>query len=218
MNKAVIFDVDGTLIDGTEGIINSVKYAISKMGLKQLPKSELISFVGPPIQNSVKEKFNLNDSDAQTFANIFRKKYAEGDVYLAKVYSGIYDLLDFLKEKNFKLGVATYKREDYAIKLVKYFNFDKYFDSVCGADNENKLTKYDILVNCKNNLGCENKNNIMVGDTLHDAEAAQKLEIGFIGVTYGFGFKNRDDAKKYNPLFAVNEPKEILEFIKNNFV
>ena len=216
MFDSIIFDVDGTLLDGTEGIISSVRYTINKMGLKSLTQEDLLSFVGPPVQNSAKEKFNLNDDDAQTFANIFRKKYADGDVFLATVYDGIYDLLDFLKEKKFKMGVATYKREDYAINLMKYFNFDKYFISICGADNENKLTKFDILVNCKKSLLTENEKTIMIGDSYHDAAAAHQLGINFIGVTYGFGFKEVDDIKQYSHIFIANSSYDILEFLKNN--
>ena len=214
MKNTIIFDVDGTLIDGTEGILNSVKYAIEKMGLRTLNQEELISFVGPPIQNSAKEKFNLSDKDAQTFANIFRQKYAEGDVFLAKVYNGIYELLNYLKNNNCKMGVATYKREDYANSLMKYYEFDKFFDSICGADNENKLTKFNILENCKNSLSEENTNFIMIGDSYHDAEAAQKLGMCFIGVTYGFGFKSINDVNQYPNIFCANKPLEILNFFK----
>lgn len=214
MCNSVIFDVDGTLLDGTEGIIKSVNHAISVMKLPKLTEEELISFVGPPVQNSAKNKFSLTDDEAQIFANIFRKKYAEDDVYLAKVYNGIYDLLEFLKQKNYKLGVATYKREDYAINLMRYFKFDAYFDSICGADNENKLTKFDILVKCKNSLSLNNNKIIMVGDSYHDAQAADELGIDFIGVTYGFGFKTAREVNEYPNILCANTPLEIL----NHFI
>lgn len=214
MQKSVIFDVDGTLLDGTEGILNSVKYAISELKLPELSAEELLTFVGPPIQNSAKQKYNLNDEEAQAFANIFRSKYSSGDVLLARVYDGIYDLLDFLKQNNCKLGVATYKREDYAIGLMKHFGFDKYFDSICGADNENKLTKFDILVNCRNNISNSADNVIMIGDSYHDAQAAEKLGVEFIGVTYGFGFKTEQDVNEYPNILCAKTPYEITEFLK----
>lgn len=216
MYNSVIFDVDGTLLDGTEGIIKSVKYAIDEMNLSQITEEQLISFVGPPVQNSAKNIFNLNDNDAQEFANIFRKQYAVGDVFLAKVYDGIYDLLGYLKEKNIKMGVATYKREDYAIDLMKHFGFDKYFDSICGADNENKLKKIDVLQNCINNLSKNREDVIMIGDSCHDAEASQKLGVSFIGVTYGFGFKNSDEIIKYKPIFVAKNIYEILKYFTGN--
>ncbi|MBE7706118.1 MAG: HAD family hydrolase [Cyanobacteria bacterium SIG30] len=214
MNKAVIFDVDGTLLDGTEGIINSVKYTINEMKLPKISQAELISFIGPPVQNSAKDKFSLSEEEAQKFANIFRKKYADGNVFLANVYDGIYELLHFLKRKNYKLGVATYKREDYAINLMKHFEFDKYFDFICGADNENKLTKFDILVNCKNSLCTRDEKTIMIGDSYHDAQAAKKLNVDFIGVTYGFGFKTEKDINQYPNILCASKVNEILKYFQ----
>lgn len=214
MHTTIIFDVDGTLLDGTEGIIKSVKYTINKLKLPELSDNQLTLFVGPPIQNSAKNIFKLNDNDAQEFADIFRNQYASGDVFSARVYDGIYELLDYLKRNNIKTGVATYKREDYAIALMKHFNFEKYFTSICGADNNNKLSKLNILENCIANFTLNKKEVIMIGDSLHDAEAAQKAGVEFIGVTYGFGFKTANDVNKYPNLFYANSPIEIIEKLK----
>lgn len=214
MDKTVIFDVDGTLLDGTEGILSSVQYMIQKHNLANLLDDTLLTFVGPPIQDSLKRIYNMDDSQAQLCANTFRNKYKNEDVYKAKVYDGIYDLLDLLKTKGCKIGVATYKREDYAINLMKYFCFDKYFNSICGADNENKLKKIDIMKNCIDSLTSDNKNAIMIGDSWHDAEAAQKLKVDFIGVTYGFGFRTKEDVMKYNSILSANSVSEIINFFQ----
>lgn len=213
MYKAVIFDVDGTLLDGTEGILNSVRFAIEQFGLEKPEERKMLEFVGPPIQNSCKSIFKMDDEDAQAFANCFRKQYGEKDVFYARVYDGIYSLLDSLKSAGVKMGVATYKRQDYAVELMKHFGFDKYFDSMCGADNENKLKKFDILVNCMNELGAKKEETLMIGDSFHDGEAAQKLGVGFIGVTYGFGFKTFDEIKCYNPVVCADSPVKIQKFL-----
>lgn len=214
MYKTVVFDVDGTLIDGTEGILASVKYMIEKHHLKQLSEEVLKTFIGPPVQNSLKQIYSMTEEEAQICANTFREKYSKEDVYKAKVYDGICEILCYLKSKKYKLGVATYKREDYAISLMQHFGLDKYFDSVCGADNENKLSKMDILKNCINNLSHNNSEVIMIGDSYHDADAAENLGIKFIGVTYGFGFKNEYELKKYdkNLLFVATTPLKLKEF------
>lgn len=214
MYKSIIFDVDGTLIDGTEGILKSVRYTINQFGLEMPDDDKMLEFVGPPIQNSCKSIFNMNDEEAQAFANCFRKQYGERDVFYAKVYDGIYPLLEFLKQSGVKMGVATYKREDYALELMKHFKFDNYFTSICGADNENKLKKLDILVNCMNFMGASREETIMIGDSVHDSEAALKLNVKFIGVTYGFGFKTKKEIIPYSPLFSAQTPKDILEFFR----
>lgn len=215
MFKSVIFDVDGTLIDGTEGILKSVRKAIVNFELPVLSDEKLVEFVGPPVQNSCKSAFGVDDEFAQRFANFFRKEYAGGDVFLAYVYDGIYELLEFLKSQGYKLGVATYKRQDYAINLMKHFGFDKYFDSICGADNENKLKKIDILENCLNELNAQKNEAILVGDSVHDAGAAKELGIAFIGVTYGFGFKNKAEINKYPSILCADNVEQIINHFKD---
>ena len=212
MYKSIIFDVDGTLIDGTEGILKSVCKAIKHFNLPMPSQEKLVEFVGPPMQNSCKATFNTTDEFAQDFANFFRKEYANGDVFFASVYDGIYELLEHLKSKNYKLGVATYKRQDYAIDLMRHFGFDKYFDSICGADNENKLKKIDILKNCMNEICAQKSSSILIGDSYHDGAAAKELGVGFIGVTYGFGFKTIEEAQEYSPIFTATSAKEITKF------
>ncbi|MCD7780637.1 MAG: HAD hydrolase-like protein [Candidatus Gastranaerophilales bacterium] len=214
--KAVIFDIDGTLLDGKEGILSSVASTIKYYNLKKLTDSELLSFVGPPIQNSFMKLYGVDKITAQKYADYFRLKYANGDVFRAKVYDEIYKLLELLKQKEYILSVATYKRQDYAADLAKHFNFDKYFDFIFGADNDNKLTKKDIIEIAIKSCNCKSNETIMIGDSCHDGQAANELGIDFIGVTYGFGFKNKDDVLQYNPVLIAQNVNEIIEFFKLN--
>ena len=218
MYKAVVFDVDGTLLDGTEGIIKSVKSTLEHFNLPPLNDERLLKFVGPPIQNSCKEHLGMSSEEAQEFANYFRHQYASGDVFYARVYDGIFELLDTLKRLNIRMGVATYKRQDYASDLMKHFGFDKYFTSICGADNENKLKKIDIMKNCIAGLRVKKGDVLMVGDSLHDGGASVELNVGFIGVTYGFGFKSKPEIEPYLPICCADSPKEVQEFFEKIYV
>ena len=214
MFNSVIFDVDGTLLDASEGIKKSVLFALDKFNLKLPPHHSINEFIGPPIQNSCKNIFKLNEEAAQKFADCFRKKYAAGDVFLAEPYIHIYELLEFLKSINTKLGVATYKREDYAVDLMKHFRFDKYFDAIHGADNNNKLTKKDLINKCIYDLNTRPEETIFIGDSASDGIAAAEAGCQFIAVTYGFGFKNSNDTARFNPLLTVNNIDEIIKFFK----
>ncbi len=214
----VIFDLDGTLIDGTEGILSSVKYLIKKHNLADISEEELLSFIGPPIQNSLKKVYNLTDEQAQIYANTFREKYKNEDVYKAKIYNNIDVLLKNLKSNGYKLGIATYKREDYARSLVTHLGFDIFMDLTCGADNENKLTKKDILQKCIFDLKSNPENTVFVGDSLSDGIAANELGCKFIAVTYGFGFKSLEETKKCSPILIADCVENISNFFvsKNN--
>jgi len=98
-------------------------------------------------------------------------------------------LLKPLKQKGFLIGVATYKREDYALDILKHFGILEYCDVVHGADNENKLRKSDIVHLCISEMSVDNDKVVLAGDTYYDLEGSEEANIHFIAVTYGFGFR-----------------------------
>lgn len=205
----IIFDLDGTLLDTTEGVIESAIYAIKAMNYEELAYDTMLSFVGPPIQESFSKHYNCNSEEAQNVANIFRDYYKENALFKAKPYEGIFELLEQLKKAGKKIAVATYKREDYALTLLKHFGLDQYFESIHGADNKNTLKKADIIGTCICELNATKENSVLVGDTIHDAVGAEKAGISFIAVTYGFGFKVVLDVMEYKNIGIAETPLDI---------
>lgn len=213
MIKNVIFDLDGTLLDTREGIIESAVYAAQKCGYNELPRETLLKFVGPPIQQSFMTHYGCNKEEAQRAANIFREYYKTTALLKAEVYSGIYELCERLKRNNIIMSVATYKREDYALILLRHFGFDKYCAPIHGADNNNILKKDDIVRMCIKEMNADKYNTVLVGDTVHDAEGAVRADIAFIGVTYGFGFGSERDMAEYPHIGTAEKPYDIGNII-----
>lgn len=214
MKRAVIFDVDGTLLDTTEGVLSSVKYTIAAHRLPAVAKEELLSFIGPPIQDSFARQYGLEGAVLQELASTFRERYKEGDVLKALPYEGIYEVCDELMRRGIAIAIATYKRQDYAEKIMRHFHFDRYTDIIFGADHENKLKKADIIRMCLEAAGVEPAEAVMVGDTEHDALGAAAAGMDFIAVTYGFGFRKKEDAMRFeHTLGAAERPREILDYI-----
>ncbi len=213
--KAFIFDVDGTIINPHEGLIECVKAAIKKLNFEMLSDDVLNTFIGPPIQNSFQKYYNLSEIEAKRARDVFRSFYEKDEfLFKAYVYNGIMDLLKLLKERNIQIGIATYKREDYAVKLLKHFDIAQYCDKICGADFENKLTKLDIIKNCMKSLNINNPSDaIMVGDTCFDGFAANELKMDFICCTYGFGFKSQDEIDKHKNIFVANDVSDISKVL-----
>lgn len=214
MSRAVIFDVDGTLLNPEEGVCAAVQHVISMYGLPPLSYEELLTFNGPPIQKSFSEHYQLEVSECQKLADEFRKRYKNHDLYLAKVYSGIYEAMNSLKHDGIKMGIATYKRHDYAFDLMQYLHFDEYTGVICGADNYNRLKKEDIVRNCLEKLQVVPENAVMVGDSDNDAIAASRIGMQFLGVTYGFGFSSVEDMRQYCPLGCAESPEAIYPLLK----
>ena len=123
------------------------------------------------------------------------------------------ELLINLKKNGIKIGVATYKREDYAIDILKYFGIAEYCNVIHGADNDNKLTKADIVEMCINEMNEEKMGVLLIGDTEHDAKGAQNSGIGFIGVTWGFGYKSLSHKIGFPCISIVENAEEILRYL-----
>lgn len=211
--RVVLFDLDGTLLDTTEGVLESAVYAAKKLGYKELPYEQMLSFVGPPIQNSFMKHYGCSAERAQEAANTFRTYYKENALYKARLYPGMIEVLEKIKEKGVKMGVATYKREDYAISILEHFGIAPFCISMHGADHFNKLTKADIVNLCINEMTPNREDVVLVGDTEHDAIGAKNAKVDFLGVTYGFGFKSVADVSVYPNIGCAHNTFDILKFL-----
>lgn len=211
--EIAVFDVDGTLLDTTKGIMASVKFAISEMGFAPLSDEQILTFIGPPIRDSFAKAYNLEGETLQAITDCFRNRYKDYELFNAVPYSGIYHLLDKLFNRGIKLAIATYKRQDYAETLLKHFDFDTYTNILYGADHENKLKKVDIIRKCMDDLGVHDYSRaVMIGDSRHDAIGAKQIGMDFIGVTYGFDFKSQDDVYEFATIGSADSPGDILKY------
>ena len=200
--KAVIWDVDGTLLNTQEGLTAAYRYTIEQCHLPTKTDEELSSFIGPTPQTIFMTHFGLNEEDAQHAANIFRERYKSHDLFKAFLYPGVEEVLSSLDEAGIQQAIATNKRQDYATEICELFGLDDYCAPIIGADNENKLTKADIIKKCLEELEISDPSSVvMIGDTEGDKQAAQAASVQFLGVNYGFGFRNI-------PGYA-NSPEEI---------
>lgn len=185
--KYILFDLDGTLTDSGEGIMNSGTYALKQLGYEVPDLETLRTMVGPPLDNSFR-RFGVPDELIEEAIRLYRVSYIEmGGKYQNKVYPGIEKLLSDLKEKGYKLYVATSKPEELACDILKNFKLAHYFEYIAGAtldhSRENKSDVLNYVLNMIENRGKA----IMVGDTNFDVIGANKQNIPCIGVSWGYG-------------------------------
>lgn len=216
MEKAVIFDIDGTLLDTTLGIRSSVNYVTDKHCFKQLTDDEFKAFLSfSPITASFSNVCKTDTQMSQICGEEFTQIYKEKFLPLAKIYEGITDLLNYLRKNHYKLGIATFKNEQNAKLMISSLELDKYFDIICGSTDDKSRTKKEILNECINLLKADKNNSIFIGDSKTDAIAAKDLSIPFIGVTYGFGFKTSEEVNRYPNILCADNTSEILNYFKS---
>jgi phosphoglycolate phosphatase len=213
--KIILFDLDGTLLDTSSGIIAAIRRTVSELKLEPLSMEVLRTFIGPPVQNSFARVYGMSKDDADATAAVFRNYYKQSEYLLQAIpYDGIYKVCDTLTKRDISVAVATYKRQDYAEVILNHFGFNKYTKAFYGADFEGKLTKSDIILQCLNDYGISDTSRaLMIGDTSHDAIGAQNLQIPFLGVSYGFGFRNKEEIDEYPNIGLAHTAINILDFI-----
>lgn len=208
----VLFDLDGTLLDTSEGIVESVLYAARQMGSDELPIEMLLQFIGPPLQQSFAKVYGFNAADAELATSLFREHYMGGAWQKAIPYDGIIEVCKCLKKGGKKLAVATYKRESIAIAVLKHFDLERYCGSIRGADGDGMRSKADIINLCIEDIGGIKAKTVLVGDTNNDANGAKKAGVSFLAVTYGFGYKTATDVRE-DAIGVATSPCEILRYL-----
>ena len=203
-----IFDLDGTLIDSSPGILSTIRYTLNLFN-KEIPEDDVLkAFVGPPLKRSFESLSDVNANEAEEMVKAFRQEYKKGEMLNANLYDGIVPLCQRLQDDGIKMAIATNKPEQFAKKLVKHFHLDGFIPVVCGADMGGNLKKTDLIKKAMELSEITDMEQVvMVGDTSGDAIAAEECGVDFIGVTYGFG--NWQSAKYNNMVKLADEAEDI---------
>lgn len=204
----VLFDLDGTIIEPEEGIVNSVVYALKKLGIEETNRDELKSFIGPPLIDSFKYRYGLSDSQATEAVNYYREFFAEKGIYQNTLYDGIEDLLEYLTKNDFRLFIATSKPTVFAEKILKNFNLDKFFEGIVGSNLDNtRKDKAEVIQYLLNEFDLEKEATIMIGDRKFDTIGAKENSLKSIGVTYGHG--SPEELQEVETDYLVDNCKEL---------
>jgi len=210
--KIVLFDLDGTITDSSEGIVNSIKYALARLGFPEEPVDKIKQFIGPPLQHTF--GINYGIKDYHNAVAIYREYYADKGIYENRLYDGIVEVLEKLKSLGYTIGLATGKPTYYSHIILKHFKIDHYFDAVVGSNmdgtrGEKPEIIRDVLAELKFNR--DKHSVIMIGDRKHDVHGAKHHGIQCIGVSYGYAEEN--ELKKAGAAHIVQHPLDLLNII-----
>ena len=184
--KGLIFDLDGTLVNSKEGIVFSFKHAFEKV-FGYVPNFSIDKLIGPPLNDILKQFITPTLIEEKAFLSCFKKHYDARGFKKTYLYNGVIDKLDSLRIKH-RLFIATNKREKPTLKILKFLKLNNYFELViCSDSNGINQKKHQMINSIINFSKLERNNYYLIGDTVHDLNAANNSKIKFIFASYGYG-------------------------------
>lgn len=211
--KYALFDLDGTLVNTKEGILNGFAYALDYLNIKYKDKEELKIHIGPPLTYTFSDYYKLDKDTTLLAVKKYREFYKDKGMYQCKLYDGINELLIKLKKQNIKIAVSTSKAIVFAEAILKKHNIYDYFNFISGSELDgSREKKEEVIKYALEGLGVKDKNQvIMIGDRCFDIEGARKNNIDSVGVLWGFG--NEEEFLKYNSTYIVSNTNELFDVI-----
>lgn len=210
MSKTILFDLDGTLTDSGEGIINCAAMTLERFGLPVPSREAMRVFVGPPLWETF-VKFGIPKERTDEAVEIFRSRYVPIGKFENTPYPGIRELLERLRAEGHKLYVATSKPEVTAIEVLEHFDLAGYFTKICGAlMDKSRASKSDVIAYLLKENGCS-QNIVMVGDTEFDVLGAAAHGIPTIGVAWGYG--EVSEMEQAGAAAIARTPEDLFELL-----
>lgn len=214
MYKAVIFDLDGTLLDTLEDLANACNYALRECGLEVHEVNKYKRFVGDGRYKLIERIISKEEYTNEIFSKVLKlydDYYLEHMVDETKPYEGIYELLDEIMENGIKIAVVSNKPHEFTTEMVKNY-FNNKIDIAFGqrpnyAVKPNPESIFEVI----KEFGLAKEDCIYVGDSNVDMQTAKNASVKSIGVSWGF--RGREELEEAGADIVVDTVKELREAI-----
>ena len=208
----LLFDLDGTLTDPFEGITRSVEYALNAFGIEVEDRRVLAPFIGPPLVESLTERYGFTMEDAVAAVAKYREYFAVKGLYENELFEGIPELLSDCRKAGYKISMATSKPTHYARIIAEHFDIARYFDAIHGSSLDGtRITKSSVVAEAVAEEHLDPSRALMIGDRRHDVEGAGEHGIRTVGVLYGYG--SREEHEAAGAAYIVNDLDELRELL-----
>lgn len=185
---AVLFDLDGCLVDSRRGITTSLRHALKAAGLPDREPAELEQYIGPPLAYTFEQLAGAPSGSAENDALValYRAHYKDTLVAGTEVFAGIPEALAALRGAGHPLAIATSKPRVFAERLVGELGLGDAFAALAGPGLEGRSPdKAELVATALAELGTTR--GVMVGDRRFDVEGGRANGLATIGVLWGFG-------------------------------
>jgi phosphoglycolate phosphatase len=208
--RFLIFDLDGTLIDSSKGVIESTNYALRSLGDNERRPEEIKRYIGYPL-NVMFHAFS--DGDFSRFRDLFRERAAEVMARLTVPIDGASRVLEELLSRDYLLAVATTKLSTQVARIFARLGWHRYFRIYVGADNVAEVKPApEAFERVMAEAGSGKNETIVIGDTVNDILAARAAGVPSVAVRSIFG--REEELKASRPDIFIDRLDEILEILK----
>ena len=215
MKKAVIFDLDGTLLNTLDDLADSTNYALSKFGYPTRTIEEVRQFVGNGVAKLIERAIpdGKNNPNFEKCLSIFKENYAQNMYNKTAPYNGIIEMLSNLKSKGIKIAVVSNKF-DLAVKELCKKYFDGFIDFAAGENEAQGIKKKpapDTVISVLNEFNFAPEDAVYVGDSDVDIMTAKNSKMPCISVTWGF--RDEKFLLENGATILINAPSEIYNHL-----
>jgi phosphoglycolate phosphatase len=202
--ESIIFDLDGTLIDSSEGVIEATNYALTQSGEPKRKPEEIKRFIGYPLDQMFPAFCNV---PIKILKALFQEKARQSVVKSTVSIHGAEEVIHYLYSLNYRLAIATTKFSNHTTAILNKLGWEKYFETtVSGDEVKNVKPAPDILNLALKRMESDTNNSIMIGDTMNDIVAAQSINMKVIAIKSPYGNENLEN---YNPDLLLDNILEL---------
>ena len=190
--KAVVFDLDGTLVDSAPDLAAAINEVLQHDGLEPFGLAEVTGFVGHGVRRLVERAYAaraqpLSDADLTAKVAVFQSIYRDGIAVRTRLFDGAMAFVEALSERGIKIGLCTNKAEALTWALLDGLRIGGIFDAVVGGRSDIVAKPAaDMLLETLRRLGCAPADAVMVGDSHSDVACARAAHVRVVGVTFGY--------------------------------
>lgn len=207
--RAILFDVDGTLLDSTDFIYSAFEYAFDTHGIARLSREEMRLDIGCPLDEVYSLMVPGCDTHVLTESH---RRFQERNLNLIQLFSDTIPVLEELKGRSFKLGAVTTRSRRTSVRSLEVHDIAKYFDIVVSAEDVSNLKPHpEPVEKALSRIKVEPIHAMMVGDTAADILAGKNAGTKTVAALYGFG---GESLRALKPDYAIQRLSEILQFLE----
>lgn len=197
--SCILWDVDGTVVDASDGILHRLTICLEHFGLPAPTRAELVHWIGPPMHESFQTSAGMTPEKATEAVSFYRTLgKAEGYTAGAKLYPGVADLIAEIAEAGIPQSTASSKPEVQVRALMEHFGIAPHLQEMVGATSDEKTlsSKADVVGEALRRLrdaGIDVSRPVLIGDRHHDVEGAAVHGVPTVFVTWGFSWPHESE-------------------------